>query len=194
MSEDQSVGDAQASSGGAEETQEQQHSEQRVAYETYKKVLDEKKSFQKRLDEFERKAKEQVEAELKAKEQYRELYESKQKELEEIATKLKVKEEETQNYQKMGAFLKGIQGDVPQQYWGLIDLDKILVDESGKVDEGSVKKAVRDFEKSFPEVIKRQKTAMPNDAAAGGNGSLSYDEWLKLPYDEKRKRQKDVQI
>lgn len=192
MSEDQSVGDAQANSGGVEESQETQ-TEQRVAYETYKKVLDEKKSFQKRLDEFERKAKEQMEAELKQKEQYRELYESKEKELEEIAARLKVKEEETQNYQKMGAFLKGIQGEVPQQYWGLIDLDKIMVDESGKVDEGSVKKAVRDFEKSFPEIIKRAKTQMPNDAAAGGNGSLSYDEWLKLPYDEKRKRQKDVQ-
>lgn len=193
MSEEQSVGDAQTNPGGIEETQETQI-EQKVAYETYKKVLDEKKSFQKRLDEFERKAKEQMEAELKAKEQYRELYETKQKELEEIADRLKVKELETQNYQKMGAFLKNVQGEVPQQYWGLIDLDKIIMDDSGKVDEGSVKKAVKDFERNYPEVIKRAKTQMPNDAAAGAKGSLSYDEWLKLPYEEKRKRQKDVQV
>lgn len=193
MSEDKSAGGADAGSSGTEETQEQT-TEQKVAYETYKKVLDEKKSFQKRLDEFERKAKEQAEAQLREKEQYRELYEAKEKEFQEIAERLKVKEEETQNYQKMGAFLKNVTGDIPQQYWGLIELGKIVIDETGKVDETSVKKAVKDFERLYPEVIKRAKSTMPNDAATGAKGSLSYDEWLKLPYDEKRKRQKDVQI
>jgi hypothetical protein len=196
MSDDKGAGGADDQNPGGNEPDPADNTQNnKVAYETYKKVLDEKKSMQKRLEDLDKKAKADAEAQLKEKEQYRELYEAKQKELEDLSGKLSAKEKETQDYRKMGAFLKSVAGEIPQQYWGLIDLDKIAVDDSGKIDDNSVKKCVKDFEKAYPHVIERKSgNKMPNNAANGGGGALSYEEWVKLPYDEKRKRQKDVQL
>lgn len=188
-----STGGADPAAGGGKKSDDPStKKDDTVSYESHKKLLDEKKNLAKRLEEFEKKAKDEKDAELKAKEQFKELYEATKKEAEELATKLKDNEREKNDYRKLNAFIKSVDGDVPQQYWGLIDLDKIALDDSGKVDEASVKKAVKDFEKSFPEVVKKKTAKMPNDAAAGGTGTLSHEQWAKLPYDEKRKRLKDV--
>lgn len=165
----------------------------KVSFESHQKLLNEKKALQKKLDEHEKKNKETVEKELKAKEQFKELAEAKEKELEETKTKLKEKEIESDNFTKISHFVKNATGEIPQQYWSLIPLDSIEIDEHGKVDEVSLKKAVKDFEKQYPEVIKKAtKGKMPNGAANGGSNSISYDEWVKLPYKEKMERRKDV--
>lgn len=191
MSDDAGAAGGGENPGGSKDDKETK--DDKVAYDTYKKVLDEKKAMQKRLEDLDAKSKSDKDAELKQKEQYKELLLEREKELEDTKTKLAAKDQETQNYQRMASFLKNVQGEVPQQYWGLIELDKIIIDDSGKIDEGSVKKAVKDFEKNFPEVIKKAGAKMPNDAPSGGGGILTLAEWQKLPYDEKRKRQKDVE-
>jgi hypothetical protein len=166
----------------------------KVSIESYRKLLDEKKKFQKKLEEHERAAKERSETELREKERFKELSDEYKKQADEFKTKFESSEREKQDFKKMGALLRNMSGEVPQQYWGLIDLDKITIDDTtGAPDEVSVKKAARDFEKLYPEVIKTKapKPGMPNDAPRTG-GKLTYDEWLKLDYKDQLKRQKDV--
>lgn len=196
MSDDKGAGGDDQSAGGTDDksSNDKGGSKDAVAYETHVKLLDEKKKLQQRLSEFEKKAKDEKDAELKQKEQYKDLYEAAEKEKQDLAAKLNEKNREAVDLKKMGAFLRNVEAQIPKQYWGLVDLDKIVVDDSGSIDENSVKRAVKDFEKTYPEVLKKPGNKMPNDAAAGGAGSLSAEEWAKLPYDEKRKRIKDVNL
>jgi alanyl-tRNA synthetase len=165
-----------------------------VAYETHKKLLDEKKKIQERLDSLEKKAKESQEAELKEKERFKELYESVTKELESERSRASELTNTINNSKKLSAFLGQIEGEIPKQYWNLIDTDAIDMAE-GKIDEASVRKVAAQFKKEFPEVIKKKagpNGTMPNEAAGGGTNSLDIEAWKNLPYDEKKKRMKDV--
>lgn len=165
-----------------------------VAYESYKKALDEKKAAQAKLKEFEDREKKRAEEEAKAKEDYKTLLETREKEAEELKTKLSTVESRLSNGVKLNAFISSLSGKVEQKYWGQINLDLIEMNpETGLPDEVSLKKAVNDFEQEYPEIIQKPSNSrMPNDAPRGGGTKLKYDDWMKLPYEEKRKRQADV--
>lgn len=165
-----------------------------VAYETHKKLLDEKKAIQARLVEFESKAKAEKDAELVKNQKFEELLKEREKELAEKDAKLQAVERENTDARKLNAFMKNVPGEVPQQYWGLIDLDMVSVDDTGKVDDASVKRAVASFQKNYPEIVKKPNGKMPNEAPGGGAGTLTHEQWEKLPYAEKKTRMKDVKL
>lgn len=199
MSEDQSNpgGDLDQSSGSDQENKDEQSNTEKdtVSYDSYKKALDEKKKVQARLKELEDLEKSRSEAEAKKREDYKALLEAKEQEVSELKTKYETVESRLSNGVKLNAFLSSLSGKVDQKYWNQIDLDAITMDsETGTPDEISLKKAVKDFETMFPEIIKKDSgPRMPNEASKGGGGKpLSYNEWISLPYDEKRKRRADV--
>lgn len=165
-----------------------------VAYDTYQKAITEKKQLAAKLKEFEDNRKKQEETELKQKEDYKKMLELRDMELNETKTKLVTVESRLAAGTKMSAFLENLNGKVEKQYWGLIDLDSIVLDsETGLPDEMSVKKAVKDFQTTYPEIIKTgDRAKMPNDAAKNTGVSITLAEWSALSYDEKRKRMKDV--
>jgi len=167
---------------------------QTVSHDTYSKVLDEAKKAKAKLAEFERKEKEREDAKLVETGEYKKLLDSRDAENKELKEKLGGLEGKIADGRKMNAFLGAVTGEVPKQYWNLIDLDGIAVDPAtGMPDEASVKKAADNFEKLFPEVVKKPtKGRLPSDAPQGGGGKILYKDWLKLPYEEKIKRQVDV--
>jgi hypothetical protein len=92
------------------------------------------------------------------------------------------------------AVLSHLSGEVEDQYFGLIDVSQVVIDPStGLPDETSAQKAASLFEQRYSKVIMRPSgVAMPNQAAKGAATQLTYQEWLQLPYDEQKKRMKDV--
>jgi hypothetical protein len=167
----------------------------KVSYETYSRVLDEKKALKKKVDEFEKGKRDAEEAKLAEQGNFKKLLEQREDELKSLKTENDGLKSTITGSRKMNAFLNAVTGEIPKQYLGLIDLEQIALDpQTGKPDEASVKKAARDFEKSYPDVVKRKDpNRLPDDAPKGGAGQLlSYDAWLKLPDSEKASRMKDV--
>jgi hypothetical protein len=165
-----------------------------VAYETYQKVLDEAKAAKKKVAEFEKAKRDAEETSLKEQGNYKKILEEREKELQETKDKLSGLDKKISDSRKMNAFLGAIGGDVPKQYWPLVDLEDVAVNpETGMPDESSVKRAAEKFEKDFPDVIKRpSKSKLPNEAPRGGGTKLSYEAWLKLPLKDQLERMNDV--
>lgn len=196
---DSSSGATQLAAGGAAENESQ--NQQSVAYETHRKLLGEKKKRDEDLDaarkqiaEFQAKEKERDELGLKEKENFKGLLEIREKELAEVKQSLAHKERVLENGMKLDAFTRALSGKLADEYYPLVDLDAIKTDPAtGMPDAGSVQAAAKAFETRYTRVIERGTGArLPNDAARGGNGKLSREEWLKLPSKEMKARLKDV--
>lgn len=202
MKESDIVGDESTAHSVEAETPEQSGKEKdQVAYDTYKRVLSEKKKrdqelleLKTKLDSFEKEHKSRRDEELKSQKKFEELLRIREAEKSELESKLKEREERERTAIKLSRFLGSVDGEVPKQYWSLIELDRIQIDEeSGLPDEASLEAARRDFMTLYPEVI-RKKTSVrvPQDAPQGSGVKLSYEEWLKLPTKEKKLKLNDI--
>lgn len=169
--------------------------EDKVSYETYQKLLGEKKKRDLELTEFKKREKDREEQELKQKEDYKKLLALRDEELEKTRSELAQSKSTLENGAKLQAFLDALDGQVEQQYWGLIDLNQVVLNpETGLPEDVSVKKAALEFKTKYGLVIKQAgSNKMPHDAPKGsGSVGLSYEEWLKLPAKDMRARLKDV--
>jgi len=191
-------GTPQNASGNPESITENKDS---VAYETYRKVLGEKKkrdeelaAAKQRLEELERLQKEQEETKLKEKEDFKTLLQLREQELNESKQKLQTLETDINDGKKLNAFLKAINGTVDNHYLSLVDLDKIVIDPNTNMpDENSVMAFAKEFEQTYSKIIDRPSgQKLPNNAASFGNGSLTVEEWTKLPLKEKKARLSEV--
>lgn len=133
--------------------------------------------------------------------QFKTLLEQREAQLKEMASKLQSVEGEVSardkaimDFKKAGVFESKLGGKIKHQsYWEHVNLDDIIINEDKSVDEYSLEKAIKDFTENHKALIDYGNNAnLPNGAGARGAGSLSYDQWQKLPLDEKRKRMKDV--
>lgn len=166
---------------------------QTVAYETYQKLLAEKKRRDDELRTIRQKEKEREEKELQDQNNFKQLLSLREKELEEERARKRELEHTLDSGMKLRALLDAIQGKVEQKYWNLIDLEKITINPETKMpDPVSVNSVARDFEKRFPEIVRKGSGAgLPNEAAKP-SGALTYQEWIKLPAKEMRKRMGEV--
>lgn len=175
------------------ESDDSKNDKSHVSYESHQKLLDEKKAIAKRLAELEKRDKDRETEELKKKEDFKKLLEIRDQENADLKAKLTGLETGIASSRKLRSLLGEINGEVEEQYWQLIDLDQIPLDADGKPDAASVKKAARDFEKRYSAVIKKKDDGkMPNDPANPPPGKLTHAEWVKLPYEEKKKRMHEV--
>lgn len=167
---------------------------QTVAYETYQKVLDEKKRKDAQLLKFQEEKKAAEEAALRDKEQWKTLYEQREAELKVAKDEHATLQNRVHNGMKLRSFLNAVQGEIAEQYFQLIDVEQIAVNPDNNMpDPASVAKAVKEFEQKYPLVIQRRNAGgLPSDAPRGGTGPLSYEDWLKLPLAEQRKRLAEV--
>ena len=165
-----------------------------VSYETHRKLLGEKKKIQERLAELEKAELTRKEQSLKEQERYKELLDLKEKALLETQSRLELMESQRAEARKLDAFLKCVNGQINEKYWGLVPLDKIIVDkETGEIDKTSVTQLVQEYQNNFPEtIISKDRPGLPNNFVKGSNTELSYDDWLKLPPKEMVERRKDV--
>lgn len=160
-----------------------------VAYDTYRKVLSEKKrrddevaTLREQVESLQSADKQRTETELKQKEDYKQLLELRDQELAEAKTQLGSLGKQRADASKLDAFLSALDGKVDKKFWHLVNLDKIVVDpESGNVDEMSVTKQVEDFRTSYPEIItvkglSKMPSQSPRGAGSTDVGSLTGDQ------------------
>lgn len=178
--------------GGNPGTQEpkREGSSDKVSYESYQKVLDEKKALKQRLDAIEADADKRKEQSLREKEQFKELSEKLQADLEAANSKLANHDQRYRNALKVSAFSKALDGQIPDKYWNLIDLEQIKVEGEGdelSVDEGSVQQYVETFKEQFPEVIIKPQTAdlPPNSPNGSGGSALTVEQYKAMALDPK---------
>lgn len=167
-----------------------------VAYDSYKKVLTEKKKFQSRLEELEAKMREKEEGELKSQQKWQDYAKLKETEASELKTKLEEIQTNITESTKMQSLLNSIKGEVPQKFWPNLQgyLEKVVLDpETNMPDQLSLEKAAKQFEADYPECIKKAGgPRLPNDAPSSGAGTLTYEQWRNLPLAEMKKRQHEV--
>jgi hypothetical protein len=178
-----------------------------VAYETYQRLLDQRKADQAKLKTFEekeaeleRQRKELEESKLKDEGNWKALLEAREEKLIELANqkteyenKVLMFEQQFQEAAKLQALQEAIGGKFKHKsYYNLVDTDKIIVNpESGEIDQDSVKKYADSFLKEHKELIAFSKPPV-NDRAPGQSGSMTYEEWLVLAKTDPKKAKEKI--
>ncbi len=176
--------------------------DEKVARSSYLKLLDEKKKMQEKLnaalaenETHKNKLKTDEEKLLAEQNRYKELFEKTKEENDKLKGDLGNHQERWNQALKIDCFNSAL-GDkkIDKKYYGHIDIDKIIIDpETGKADAVSAQKEVERICREYPEIVQKKSGGkLPNEYPNGGTGTLSYDEWLKLPPKEMAKRQKEI--
>lgn len=144
-----------------------------VAYETYRRTLNEAKTAKEKLRELEAWKAQQEEEKLKANNEWKALAESKDKTLSETMRKLSELETTIDNSVKLNAFNRYLNGKVRHpDYYSFVDTSKIALNpETRQVDEASVKEVVSEFLKNHSHLVEFKGGKLPNEAASGANFS-----------------------
>lgn len=184
-------------SSGQGESQEQQSNQDTVKYDTYRKVLSEKKkrdeevrALREQVEEFERSQKEAQEKELQDQNKWKEIADLRTKEYEQALQKLQEMKSSQQQAMKLDTFLSSLGTQLPKQYWGLVDLDAIKLNpETNDVDEMSVTSAIETFRKSYPEILQSKSSASTPNSAPRGTAAATRGEqdFSKLPAHERNR-------
>lgn len=173
-----------------------------VAYETYRKTVDEAKTLKKQLKEVSERLnlfegeKRAHEEKLKLDQnQHLEVIGDLKKQLEAANAKIQESESQWTDYRKMNAAVsllqqKGVNFD--PKYAHLIDLSEVSFDSSGNIDTASVAKAVDHFQKEHPLLAQLKKPDLPGGKSGGSGPQISYEEWTRLPLPEQKARFKDI--
>lgn len=200
--------DGQSAGGDSNDqgaSQSNQPQEKRVSYETYQKLLAEKKAASAKLKEYEELQKKADEDRLKKDGDWKGLIDAREaeisalrKSLDETTTRFEKLNNRVTNGEKLSSVLSQLGADVPSKYFGLIDIDEVSVNpETGEIDTLTAKKVAEKFKQEYPEVIKKSVHSGMMGAGHGngvsGSGTIKYSEWAKLPYD-KQKAFKQSQI
>jgi len=182
-------------SGQTASSPEDKSSNGQVDYTSYQKLLSEKKKLQKEFEKIKADSEQRKTQELETQQRYKELYESVQTEKAQLEDKVKEHETRWQDAIKINAFNEtlGETRKIDSKYLGFIDTSKIIIDaDTNKVDPVSVQKEVDRVTNVYPEIVRSTVTnTMPN-SAPNSRGTLSYQEWLKLPPDEMKRRRKEL--
>lgn len=176
-----------------------------VSYESMQKALDEKKRAQEenqqlkeRVAAFEKAEKEKERKALEEKGEYEKALALANEELEKEKSKLQSLNSQLTDGKKLKAFLSAVGGDVDEKFWGLIDLDRIKVSDTGEIDKNSLTEYATKFSQQYGnEIIRKGGTQdlppnPPPPGAAPAGQKITYQEWLALPLKEKKARMKDV--
>lgn len=175
--------------------------EDKVAYSSYVKALEEKKRVQKQAEELRTKLA-QYEMELKTAEEEKlrkngedkKLLEIRDRELAEARAIIANVKAEAQNRLKKKAFQKAC-GDTPviEKYENTIPIEDIPFDETtGEVDQVALIKVAQSFIRDYPELLTRRAVGMPSSNPQRAVGGLTLAEWEKLPAKEMKARYKEI--
>ena len=179
-------------------------SEGNVAYETHRRLLREKKlavednvALRQKLEDFQAADKTRQEEALAADKKFQELAELKTKEAADLQVKLTERDVRDAQGRKLSAVLNAITGEVPNKFWGHIELSGVIENpETGEIEATSVSAAVESLQKNFPEIIMGNKALGKTPSGAplpNGAGTLSPGEWAKMPKKEREAKKNDLQ-
>lgn len=167
----------QESSGSTENT-----NQDKVAYETYKRVLSEAKKLKEQLKTLEEEKTRTHESKLKEQNEWKTLAESYKGQLDQTKAVLVEQEQSIVNGMKYQEFEKHLGGRLKNKdYATFIDFDKIVMNpETKRIDDESVKGVISEFVKNHSHLVEFTGGArVPNEAAR--SGSVNRDEdWKKM--------------
>jgi hypothetical protein len=176
--------DQSSASGTTDTTPVEQSSEKqdKVAYETYKKTVEAEKNAKAKVkslaDELESLKKQldaKQESELKEKENYKALWENTNKTLEQTK---KEKDDLIQSQllaKRLNVFDEKVGRLKHQDFYRLIPVDKIQLDDSGNVIQESVDLVAKEVRERYGDDIFEKKQLGKLPASAGGNPSFERD-------------------
>lgn len=154
-----------------------------VAYETHRRLLDEKKKLQEKFEVLDAEKKQREQAELLAKGEYQKIIEIERQKKAEAEGKLAALENTFLQGKKVKAFLNALGTGLDEKFYGFLPLEDIAVDpDSKEINLTSVATAAETFKKSYPELLsKKNGVTLPNAAPAGNSANtITRSEWLKL--------------
>lgn len=156
-----------------------------VAYETHKRLLDERKRDLQKLRELEAREKEREEADARKRGDYETLIKSREEALKAKETELSEIKQMITVASKKNAVVEALGNNLESKWLKFIDISDVGVNpETGEVDQFSVAKVADAFKKEFPEAF-RKAGVLPSQAPQGlpgGDGKISREEWLKLSH------------
>lgn len=161
-----------------------------VSYESYQKLLNQRKSdklkadaLEAKLKELEKKANEQEENKLKEQNKFKELYEAKSKEVADLSEKFTGLNQSIVRAEKLSAFERAAGAPLKHEaYYSHVDVDAIRMDDSGNIDSESLNEVVGAFRNVHGDSLFNIKTAKtlpsgaPNEAATKGLKDLTTEE------------------
>lgn len=174
-----------------------EQTENKVAYETYSKVLGEKKKAAAKAKELEDKVaalelekEESHKAELEDNNKYKELNVILSDEVENLKESITSRDEKIIDSYKLQAFKDALPGKISnQQYLSFVNLKEIIIDEGTTVNPESVKVAVDKFMGVHSSLVQIEETELPNGAPRNTRtDGLTEAEFKKLPLKEQRAR------
>lgn len=186
----------------------------KVAYETYQRVLDQRKKDQEKLTELqgklnelsefkanvEKEAQTVQEEKLKNEGNWKALVEQRDNKIREYEAKLSDLNNKVENYDKnindmikLSAFDRALGGKLKKdEYYSFVNTDKIVINpETNQVDMDVLKQYANEFQNNHKELIDYDTRKLPGDAPTK-SGKLTREEWLKLPLADKKKRLREV--
>jgi CRISPR/Cas system CMR subunit Cmr6 (Cas7 group RAMP superfamily) len=154
--------DNQTSSASADQTPQD-----KVSYETYRRVLSEAKKLKEQNKLYEEEKNKNQEQKLKDQNEWKTLAETYKQQLEEKSTILKEQEASIVNGMKYQEFEKQLGGKLKNRdYATFIEFDKIVMNpETKTIDTESVKGVVSNFVKQHSHLVEFQTGRLPNEAA-----------------------------
>lgn len=161
----------QESSGSTETT-----NQDKVAYDTYRRVLSEAKKLKEQLRSLEEEKTKSHESKLKEQNEWKTLAESYKEQLDKTKSVLVEQEQSIVNGMKYQEFEKHLGGRLRDKELAThIDFERILINpETKRIDDESVKGVVSDFVKKYSYLVDfGSAPRVPNEAARSGSVSSS---------------------
>ena len=176
-----------------------QTKEDSVKYETYKKVLDQRKSDQARLKSIDEelnalKAEKASAEEARLAEQgkFQEMYEAEQLKAKALQESIDANNAREARRSKEEALRRELGPLRKPEYLNFADVESISMDADGNIDPESVKQVALRFKDSYADLIGDKAGGLPNGAPKEGSKGLTMAEYLKLSASEMKKRQHEV--
>lgn len=166
-----------------------------VSYESYEKLLSEKKKIQRQIDKLQSDSDSKKKEELETNERFKELWETSKAEKEDISKENDRLNQQWSDAVKLTAFHDAL-GDtrkIDSKYTGFIDTSKIIINpETGVVDSATAQKEVDRVSKEYPEIVKEMsKGTIPSEHPTSSS-PMSFEKWKDLPLSEMKKNLKSV--
>lgn len=178
---DQKVPEGQ--SGEPVAAPENQEAKSTIAYETHRKLLDEKKKLQAQLEALASKEREREESEARKRGDYEALLKAREEELAKERAARQELDQRITHGMKLNMVIEALGGQVDQKWYKLIDTDEVAVNpDSGEIDKMTVARVAESLKKQWPEMIQRN-AKLPATAPQGlngGPGKITESEWKSL--------------
>lgn len=149
--------------------------EDTVKYESFKKLLDQHKNLTEKLKSYEDKEKELEMKKLEDQGRFQEIIKEKENQLSTYKDKYINLNKQILNAKKMDAVLTKLGGDLKHKdYQKFIDIDSIVIDETGNIDSNEVELVASKFIKEHSHLVefKNSNAKLPHDNKMGASSTL----------------------